>query len=119
MADEAHQLNCSPKGLQGTALEKQCAFMQLLGSIRATQGHWCLSGTPLKNHKKVQVRITAVPFLFETHLSPEELGTSCNWCLIGAGPAGCLRQSVSIHRLGRVQARVMCCSQKAQHVSNV
>jgi hypothetical protein len=50
-----HQLKGKMAGWEAAlkGLEKDVAFTRLLGSLQATQGHWCLSGTPLRNYKQV------------------------------------------------------------------
>jgi hypothetical protein len=63
IADEAHQLtaNCFPGApppngdmdKKQLAAEKEQQLMKMLAEIPVTEGHWCLTGTPIRNYKQV------------------------------------------------------------------
>ena len=54
IADEAHQLSGSCAVAMGiNKTQRETSLMQMLASIPAVQGHWCLTGTPLRSYRQV------------------------------------------------------------------
>lgn len=54
IADEAHQLSGSCTVAMGiNKAQRETSLMQMLASISAVRGHWCLTGTPLRSYRQV------------------------------------------------------------------
>eukprot|EP00892_Ulva_mutabilis_P006645 jgi/Ulvmu1/4352/UM002_0077.1 len=54
IADEAHQLSGSCTVAMGiNKAQRETSLMHMLASIPAVQGHWCLTGTPLRSYRQV------------------------------------------------------------------
>lgn len=54
IADEAHQLSGSCTVAMGISkAQRETSLMQMLASIPSVQGHWCLTGTPLRSYRQV------------------------------------------------------------------